>query len=250
MKKVLSKICLPLTLAASLVLAGCGSSGGAGSTPFTLTEDSGVVGYFTFDEDIEANEVVDHSPAAMNVYTGSLDDSVTVEGKNGNGLLFNGDDEYITLESTMLEGDGFTIAMWVNPTEWKDWARVFDIGDTKEDAWCGMDFESKMLRFDVFGAKGAIKVLAPLPQVGKWTHIAATLGGGNAALYVNGKLSQKLPCAVTPADILANVQGIYVGRSNWADPLFNGVMDDVLVADRVFSASEIARLAAGIVVAE
>lgn len=175
------KKCLFVTAmlaAAAFAFVSCGSDGGNSSaSPFVITQDSGVVGYFTFDEEITDNEIVDHSPEAVNVYTGSLDDSVTEEGHDGEGLLFNGDDEFITLESTLLEGEegaGATIAMWVKPNSWKDWARVFDIGDTKEDCWCGMDFNTKMLRFDVFGAKGAISVLAPLPQPGKWTHIAAT----------------------------------------------------------------------------
>lgn len=251
MKKILAA---GAVLVASIALMSCGSSGSTeAGRPFVITEDSGVVGYYTFDEDIVDNEVVDHSGFGMNVYTGSLDGSVKDEGKDGDGLAFNGEDEYLTLESALLEGEegaGATIAMWVKPTAWKDWARVFDIGDTKEDCWCGMDFNTKMLRFDVIGAKGAISVLAPLPQPGKWTHIAATFGNGFAALYVNGKLSQKLPCAVTCQDVLANLVGVYVGRSNWADPLYNGTMDNVLVANRAFSAKEIASVYAGVVAAE
>ncbi|MCH5295890.1 MAG: LamG domain-containing protein [Treponema sp.] len=244
MKKILS---CALAAVSALALAGCGGSGGSAASPFVITEDSGVVGYYTFDEGVEDNEVVDHSGLGANVYTGALDGSVTVEGVRGLALEFNGDDEYISLDSTMLEGAGATIAMWVKPAEWKDWARVFDIGDTKEDAWCGMDWETKMLRFDVIGGKGAVTIRSPLPQPGKWTHVAATFGAGSAALYINGKLSQKLPVGVTTEDVLMNVVGVYIGRSNWADPLFNGAMDEILVADREFSAAEIAKVYAGVV---
>lgn len=84
-------------------------------------------------------------------------------------------------------------------------ARVFDIGDGSQcDVWCGMDFNTKMLRMDVFGAAGNVTILSPLPPTGQWTHIAATFGNGSAALYVNGKLAQKLPCPVKTADIAAN----------------------------------------------
>ena len=85
------------------------------------------------------------------------------------------------------------------------------------------------------------------------THpaIVTPFGNGSAALYVNGKLAQKLPCPVKTADIAATATGIYIGRSNWAaDPLFNGAMDNVLVANRIFSDTQIAQLALGAVAPE
>lgn len=218
--------------------------------PFVIKDGDGVMGYFSFDEDeVTDNEIIDHSGKGMNATTGALDGTVLAEGKSGNGMQFNGEDEYITIDNSMLGGDGATFAAWVNPTAWVDWARVFDIGDGNQcDVWCGMDFETKMLRMDVFGPAGAVQIRSPLPPQGKWTHIAATFGNGKAALYVNGKLAQKLACPVTSADIGATVTGVYIGRSNWAaDPLFNGVMDDVVVASRALTDAEIASLYAGVV---
>ncbi|MCH5290819.1 MAG: LamG domain-containing protein [Treponema sp.] len=253
----MKRICTGLAAVAALgLLSGCASSGGAqkssGSTgsaggAYVIKSGDGVVGYYTFDEAIDDNEVVDHSGLGINVYTAALDGSVQVEGKVGDGLSFNGEDEYITLEGDVLDGDGFTFAAWLKPNAWKDWTRVFDIGDTTEDMWCGMDFETKKLRFDVIGGKGSCSLLADLPATGTWTHVAATLGNGKAAIYVDGKLADEKPVAVTVANIAANVQGIFVGRSNWPDPLFDGVMDEVLVANRAFSAKEIAAVKNGIV---
>lgn len=217
--------------------------------PFVITDGCGVIGYFTFDEDeVADNEIIDHSGAGMNASTGALDGTVLEAGKNGNAIQFNGDDEYITIDNEMLSGDGATFAAWVNPKAWMDWMRVFDIGDGNAcDAWCGMDAESKMLRMDVIGPGEPAKILSPLPPAGKWTHIAATFGNGKAALYVNGKLAQKLPCTTKTSDIGATVSGIFIGRSNWAaDPLFNGAMDEVLVANRAFTDAEIASVYAGV----
>ena len=73
-----------------------------------------------------------------------------------------------------------------------------------------------------------------------------TLGNGEICLYVNGNLKQKNATGATPYSIGANATGLYVGRSNWADPLYNGLMDDVLVANRAFSAEEIASVYKGI----
>lgn len=223
-------------------------SKGKSAEPYVISQGDGVIGYFTFDEDeVADNEVIDHSGNGANATTGALDGTELTAGKNGNGMVFNGSDEYLEIGDELLAGDGVTIAAWVNPAAWQDWARVFDIGDTMNDAWCGMDFNTKMLRMDVIGEKGNVEIYSPLPPAGKWTHIAATFGAGKAALYVNGKLTQKLDSKVTSADIAANVKGIYIGRSNWQDPLFNGVMDELLVANRVFSDAEIKSVYAGVV---
>ncbi len=239
-----------LAAAAALALTSCGSTSGVTGADgkFVITENSGVVGYYTFSEEIpDTLEVTDHSGNDIPVYTAALDGSELDDGHDGQGLYFNGQDEYITLDPSVLDGEGFTFAAWLNPESWKVWARVLDIGNQKEDLWIGMDWATRMLRMDVIGAKGAVSVLSPLPVVGEWTHLAATIDGGVAKLYINGKLAQRIPCREKPADIAANVQGIYVGASNWPDPLFHGVMDDILVANRALSAGEIAAVYKGVV---
>ncbi len=215
--------------------------------PFKITADSGIVGFYTFDEGVKDNEIVDHSGAGINPSTGSLDDSVVVAGKNGKALKFNGEDEYITLEPEVMEGEGLTIAMWVNPTAWSAWCRLFDLGDTKVDAWLGMDGITGMLRCDIFGPASNLSLMGKLPQIGKWTHVAVTFDGQAACLYINGKLAQKNGNAVLPAEIAATAQGLYIGRSNWPDPLFNGLMDDILIANRALSKAEIASVCAGVI---
>ncbi|MCH5295891.1 MAG: LamG domain-containing protein [Treponema sp.] len=250
MKKILMAAA---AVAAAFALASCGSGSGSGVAPFLLTEDSGVVGYYTFDEGVEDNEVVDHSFAGLNVYTAALDGSVTVPGKFGDGLQFSGD-EYITLDSEILEGDGLTIAAWVKAAKWNPWARVFDIGNAKPrgDIFLCNDMRAaNMLGLCIEGAGDpVVAVRSPIPVPGKWTHIAATFGNGKVAMYLDGKLTQELDTDVTIEEIAADAQGLYIGRSNWADPLFEGVMDDILVANRVFSAKEIARVAAGVIVSD
>lgn len=247
MKKIIFST---LALCAALSFTGCGSTsgaaGGAGGK-YTITEGDGVVGYYTFEEEInESQEVIDHSGNGISVYTAALDGSELDEGHNGKGLFFNGQDEYITLAPSVLDGEGFTFSAWLNPESWKTWARVIDIGNQKEDLWIGMDWETKLLRMDVIGAKGAVSVLSALPKIGEWTHLVATIDGSVAKLYINGKLEQRIPCRITPSDIAANVQGIYVGASNWPDPLFHGVMDEVLVLNRAVSAGEVAAIYNGV----
>ncbi len=260
MKKIV-RTTLSLTAAAALSLAaaGCASTGAtgsgsgaarsAGSTPFTITDDSGVVGYYTFDEDsIEDNEIIDHSGYGQNVYSSALDGSKLTKGKNGNALDFTSGDEFITLESDVLEGEGLTVAAWVKPSNWKVWARIFDFGNAKPGQDIFLCDDGRSANLMGLNIEGGTVVRCPLPMPGKWTHVAATLGNGKLALYINGKLTQEEDTESTIADIAADAQGIYIGRSNWLpDPLFEGAMDEILVANRGFSAAEIQAVYNGVI---
>lgn len=220
---------------------------GAGGTPYVIKDGDGVVGYYTFDEEIEDNELVDMSGTGHNVSTAALDGSVLTEGKNGKALQFNGEDEYITLDESLLSGDGFTVALWVKAASWAVWGRMFDFGDTKTDVFVAVDGRTPgTLGMREEGTESQVN--CPLPPQGKWVHVAATFGGGKMALYVNGKQSQELDCPVEVSQLAAgDPLGLYVGRSNWAaDPMFNGAIDDLLVASRSFSADEIAAVCAGV----
>ncbi len=240
----------------ALALTGCATTGSASGSssksavgPFTIAEDSGVVGYYTFDEEeIVDNEIVDHSGYGLNVYSAALDGSVLTKGKNGNALSFSTGDEFLTLESDVLEGEGLTIAAWVKPDNWKVWARIFDFGNAKPGTDIFLCDDGRSANLLGLNIEGGTVVRCPLPMPGKWTHVAATLGNGKLALYINGKLTQEEATTATIADIAADAQGIYIGRSNWsADPLFEGAMDEILVANRAFSAAEIQSVYNGVV---
>lgn len=223
------------------------AKGGSSAAPYVIKDGDGVVGYYAFDEEIEDNEVPDLSGQGNNATTGALDGSVIAEGKNGSALVFNGDDEYITLDESLLSGDGFTVAMWVKAASWAVWGRMFDFGDTKFDVFVAADGRNPGT-LGMREESTEAQVNCPLPPQGKWVHVAATYGGGKMALYVNGKLSQELATSVTVQQLASgDPLGVYIGRSNWsADPMFNGAMDDLLVANRVFSAEEIASVCAGV----
>jgi hypothetical protein len=82
---------------------------------------------------------------------------------------------------------------------------------------------------------------APL-TVGAWTHVAVTLGGGSAKIYVNGELAAtNNAVTIRPGDFDPKFN--YLGESQFAaDPLFRGRLDDVHVADYVLTPAQIAGL--------
>ena len=62
----------------------------------------------------------------------------------------------------------------------------------------------------------------------QWAHVAVTLGGGTAKLYVNGELkATKSGITIKPSDIKPSKN--YIGKSQFPDPLFNGMIDEFRV---------------------
>lgn len=248
MKKILGAV-------ACVALLGCFIScestkaGGNGGSQYTIQDGDEVIGYFQFEEDdIDNNEVKDYSGYGLYVENASLDDPMYVEGVHGSALYFNGEDEYLQVDPEVVDGDALTIAAWIKPDgAWPIWARFFDFGDTMKDIFVAADGRQPgTLVF--YEQETAASCNCPIPPAGKWVHVAATLGGGKIALYVNGKLSQELPCSVTTEDLsMENNLACWIGRSNWPDPLFRGAMDDLLIARRKFSASEIKAVYGGVI---
>ena len=197
---------------------------------FAVNSEKSLEVFLTFDEETES-------------YT-AKGNPVTGDGFEGKGLVFDGSDDYLELDKKILEGDGLTFSVNIKPESWAYWERIFDFGNGSDcDVWLGLDQATKALRL----AAGSATVLAPLPETGKWTTVTVTFGEKNAAIYIDGKLSQKLSKGVSPKKVLATVKGIYVGKSNWNDPLYRGTMDNIFVASRILSAEEVQAVAAGFI---
>ena len=81
-------------------------------------------------------------------------------------------------------------------------------------------------------------MLAP----GSWQHVAVTLSGTTARIYLNGvQVAQNTGMSITPASFSPRVN--FLGESQFtADPLFSGLMDEVLITDYALSATQIAGL--------
>ncbi len=218
--------------------ADTGSVNVADAKPFKLSDAKATATYYTFDDGVNPIDSV----SGINSTTNATE---TTSGHSGNAIVLNGDEQFIELNKDLFASDGITISLWVNPTEFNDWSRIFDLGDQATDAWLGKDPAGK-LRIDVNGPSGNISLVGELPQNGTWTHVAVTLGNDEAALYVNGKMAMNGGTELTPAVLAKTATGLYLGRSNWPDPYFNGKMDDVLIIQRALSEAEIASVFKGI----
>jgi autotransporter-associated beta strand protein len=77
---------------------------------------------------------------------------------------------------------------------------------------------------------------------GSWQHVAVTLNGNTATLYVNGApVASSTSFSIAPSAFRPFKN--YLGKSQFAaDPLFNGKLDEVEIADYALTAAQISTL--------
>ena len=164
-------------------------------------------------------------------------------GHSGQAITLDGTNSYLQLPPTIAQSNAFSFAAWVYWNGGANWQRIFDFGDdTSHYLFFTPSSGSGTLRFAIKngGAEQIIET-TPLP-VGQWEHVALTLTNGSAMIYTNGVLAASssgitiVPSNFTPAKN-------YLGKSQFpADPLLSGSLDEVQVADYVFTPAQIASL--------
>jgi hypothetical protein len=141
-----------------------------------------------------------------------------------------------------------TIATWVKLTSGAAFQRIFDFGvDTSNFMYLVNAGSSGFVRFRIQSAslnKNQVLEGAEALPVGKWTHVAVTLGSGGVSIYVDGaQVAQQAPAALRPSDLGTTVNN-FIGRSPFAaDPYLDGQVDEFRIYDRVLSATEVGALA-------
>ncbi|QYR23074.1 putative Ig domain-containing protein [Paenibacillus sp. sptzw28] len=166
---------------------------------------------------------------------------VYTEGKVGQAINLNGTDNYVKLPSThALAGyNEITLATWVYWKGGNQWQRIFDFGNnTNQFMFLTPRSGNNTLRFAIKNGGGEQIVQTSQLAVNQWVHVAVTLGSGSAKLYVNGELkATNTNTTIKPSDFKPGVN--YIGKSQFNDPLFNGMIDEFRVYNYVLNADEI-----------
>ncbi len=164
-------------------------------------------------------------------------------GHSGQALVFDGANTKVTLPPNVANGSAFTFAAWVNWKGGANWQRIFDFGNSATHyLFLSPSSGGVTLRFAIKnGGSEQIVETAALAQ-NQWQHVAVTLNGNTARLYVNGaQMAVNTGLSITPASFKPRVN--FLGASQFpADPWFNGLLDEVLITDTALSAAQIAAL--------
>lgn len=156
---------------------------------------------------------------------------------NSNALDFDGIDDYVSLPAATYFNGDFTIECWVYPRSFANWARIIDFGN-------GAGSNNVLLSY-TYGNSGAPGFYVEGQQfqatqslsLNQWSHIAATLSGNTATIYINGIAAGT---ANFPRPVNINRNNCYIGKSNWGgDPTANAAFDELRIWDVAKTAAEI-----------
>jgi autotransporter-associated beta strand protein len=164
-------------------------------------------------------------------------------GRRGQALVFDGTNTVVTLPPNVATNNAFSFAAWVNWHGGGNWQRIFDFGNsTTHYMFLTPCSSSGNLRFAIRNGGSEQIVQTTQLQIGYWQHVAITLSGNTARLYFNGTLAaSNAAISIRPASFSPRLN--FLGKSHFiADPMFRGVMDEVLITDYALTAQQIARL--------
>ncbi|WP_320781791.1 beta-L-arabinofuranosidase domain-containing protein [Streptomyces sp. CRN 30] len=175
----------------------------------------------------------------------------TGDGDGTTAVALDGTDGHVALPAGLLAGlNELTVSVRVRVDALAASARVFDLGYHKETylflaATTGAGRARAALRVAGMEGEDVVDAAGPLP-VGRWTHVALTLGGGTGVLYLDGVEAGRNPAMVSGPLLLGATARNYLGRSqNTTHPYLRGAVRDFRLHNRALSAADVARLAAG-----
>lgn len=162
-------------------------------------------------------------------------------------IRLDGTDDHVVLRNNMVNGlNDITIAARVFWNGGAAWQRIFDFGNgTNQYLVLTPRSASNTLRFTITtngnGAGAEQQLNAPQLPEGQWSHVAVTLSGDVGTLYVNGVAVSSGAITLNPSSF--NPTKNYIGKSQFSDPYFNGMVDDFRVYDHALPSDGIRDLA-------
>jgi hypothetical protein len=230
---------------------------------------SGLVGQWTFDgpetlwnaAGTTGTSTDKSGNGNIGVLTSMSRSTAQTTGKIGQGLLFDGVDDYVSVPDTnsLDMQSRWTVSVWIKFSAWytgtcrnnaivaKD---IYDVSghymiDAIDSGVCGAATNIHNPRFTVTFAGPASQTVTGTTnlQLNTWYHLTGQYDGANLKIYVNGVLDTSLSVG---ALTLGNSSGpLTIGRMNnnvgfpyWV----NGKVDDVRIYNRALPQSEIYNL--------
>jgi hypothetical protein len=159
-------------------------------------------------------------------------------------IVLDGANSYVQLTVNIARASAFTFAAWVYWDGGAAWQRIFDFGnDSSHYLFLTPRSGTGTLRFAINNGSGEqiIERVGTLASR-SWQHVAITLNGPAAKLYVNGApVASSTGFSIAPS-AFAPVKN-YLGKSQFsADPLFSGKLEAVAIADYAMTAAQISLL--------
>ena len=239
-----------LSVAADGTLSGTPGAADAGANQFTVrvTDNTGAFTDATLTINVLPFEMrahlafEDNTADSLDHFPGTaFGEPVYATGRLGRGIVLDGVDDYLTLPAAAADSQDISVAAWVFWNGGGQYQRVFDFGNgTAQHLYLSPNAGGN-LRFAIKDGTAEQQLNATLLATGQWVHLAVTLGGSTAKLYVNGALAaSNNAITIHPGDFKPAAN--YIGKSQYADPLFNGKIDGFRIYNHALAEAEVAVL--------
>jgi hypothetical protein len=172
---------------------------------------------------------------------GALHLPTCVAGKIGNGILFDGTEDKITIadSASVKLTTTLTLMAWIKPSIINVATAIFD----RLNATTGYALYVKNATIQADAQTDATNTTVVTGNVltaGEWIHIAYTLSASAEIIYINGVLSKS---EVPSTTAKTNAITLRIGEDNFVSGLFfTGVIDEVRAYNRVLPIAEIRRI--------
>ena len=204
---------------------------------FAVSTQADLVGYWNFDEG-SGTIAYDSSGNGLD---GTLNgDPQWVLGQVGGALEFDGDDSVEIPHNPLLSiTDEITITAWtyMNANASGEMAIV------SKGGWEAIDLPYELTEtsgaqiwWQFYDDGGRDTCAAPSPPVEEWHHVAATYDGQIFKCYIDGELGDEWEYAGTMPE---NTASLTIGQRSRGGTYYIGIIDDVAIYNRAFSADEI-----------
>lgn len=190
------------------------------------------------------NSVNDASGAGHHGEIGNRASYSTIEREGSHALKLDGhEQDYLSLPAALASSEDFTFAGWVRWHGGESWQRIFSAGRDRDNVMFLTVSDSRQrLRFRIEKDDEKQELVGDIAlAIKRYYHIALTLKDDRATLYVDGQvLAQSDGISFNPQQLGATQ--VWLGRSHFNDPYFDGRMDDVRFYGKALSTEEIRAL--------
>lgn len=224
------------------------------------TLDSSLIGYWTFDGGNLLQNASDSSTGGNTGYLKNFTATTTLPGRVGQGLSFDGVNDYVTAGDIAAVDSATTLSAcaWVYHDTVTADGNIIGKSNVATDGVILFrdDVGSVSGRTDIYTIYIAdsadtdqtrVESATGSSPVQRWTHVCMTFTAGSATglrLYINGSEDANSPAStasITAVDAGTNPVTIGVFSDLSTSP-FDGVIDDVRLYTRVLSSAEVTRI--------
>jgi len=153
-------------------------------------------------------------------------------GKFGQGAGFNGSSSGIS--TTLTGASVFTVSLWINTTTTTG-GYIFNRNAAADNANYGLTFASNKLSLGSFSGSTGLNVNGNTTITnGVWYQVVCVVNGASSILYLNGSVD-----GTGALQTHTSGTNFRLGNTGHSTQYYSGKIDEVIVEDRIWTASEI-----------